>query len=309
MFTIGELARRTGLPVKTIRFYSDEGLLPPTDRTHAGYRLYDIPSLARLELVRTLRELGLGLRDVELALTAQTSVTELAQLHIETLDEQIRKLTLRRAVLRAVVKRRSELEEIRLMNELASMPDEERGRLLEDFWNEVTEGLDMDPAFVQQMRAARPALPDDPTPDQLEAWIEFGELVRDPEFRRLIRELNVKHADARRAGESMAPADQPDMDGLFERAESALAEGTAPQSAAGRAVADELARASAPADRDPDDPEYRRELADRFARGADRRAERYWQLLAIMNGWPPIPSRHAAAEWVHEALRATAAGA
>ena len=38
-FTIGELAKRTGLPVTTIRFYSDEGLLPPIDRTNAGYRL------------------------------------------------------------------------------------------------------------------------------------------------------------------------------------------------------------------------------------------------------------------------------
>jgi DNA-binding transcriptional MerR regulator len=81
VFTIGELARRTGLPVKTIRFYSDEGLLPPTDRTPAGYRLYDTAALARLELVRTLRELGLGLADVERALTRETTVPRLAIRH------------------------------------------------------------------------------------------------------------------------------------------------------------------------------------------------------------------------------------
>ena len=63
-FTIGELSRRTGLPVKTIRFYSDEGLLPPADRTGSGYRLYDVTAMARLELIKTLRELGLGLTDV-----------------------------------------------------------------------------------------------------------------------------------------------------------------------------------------------------------------------------------------------------
>jgi hypothetical protein len=44
----------------TIRFYSDEGL-PPTNRTAAGYRIYDVRSLAALELVKTLRSLGLGL--------------------------------------------------------------------------------------------------------------------------------------------------------------------------------------------------------------------------------------------------------
>jgi DNA-binding transcriptional MerR regulator len=37
---IGELSRRSGIPVKTLRFYSDEGLLPPTERSGSGYRLY-----------------------------------------------------------------------------------------------------------------------------------------------------------------------------------------------------------------------------------------------------------------------------
>lgn len=38
-FTIGDLARTTGLPVKTIRWYSDQGLVPPAGRSAAGYRL------------------------------------------------------------------------------------------------------------------------------------------------------------------------------------------------------------------------------------------------------------------------------
>lgn len=63
-FTIGALAERTGLTVKTIRFYSDEGIIPPTCHSPAGYRLYDIDALARVELVRTLRELDIDLRTV-----------------------------------------------------------------------------------------------------------------------------------------------------------------------------------------------------------------------------------------------------
>lgn len=58
LYSIGELSRRTGLTVKTIRFYSDRGIVPPTDRSPAGYRLYGPDALARLDLVRTLRELG-----------------------------------------------------------------------------------------------------------------------------------------------------------------------------------------------------------------------------------------------------------
>ena len=146
-FTIGELAKRTGLPVTTIRFYSDEGLLPPIDRTNAGYRLYDTTAMARLELVKTLRELGLGLADVERVLTKAATVPELAVQHVEALDEQIRRLRLRRAVLRAVVKRRSELEEVRLMNKLASMSDDERKQLVDEFWKEMTTGLNVDSEF------------------------------------------------------------------------------------------------------------------------------------------------------------------
>ena len=61
LYSIGELARRTGLTVKAIRFYSDRGIVPPTDRSPAGYRRYGIDAVARLDLVRTLRDLGLDL--------------------------------------------------------------------------------------------------------------------------------------------------------------------------------------------------------------------------------------------------------
>ena len=64
LLSIGELARRSGLPVRTIRFWSDAGVLPPAERTDGGRRLYDAACVARLELVVTLRELGLGLPDV-----------------------------------------------------------------------------------------------------------------------------------------------------------------------------------------------------------------------------------------------------
>jgi hypothetical protein len=50
LYSIGDLARRTGLSVRTIRFYSDRGLLPPTSRSPAGYRRYDLDAQARLVL-------------------------------------------------------------------------------------------------------------------------------------------------------------------------------------------------------------------------------------------------------------------
>ena len=298
VFTIGELARRTGLTTRTIRFYSDEGLLPPADRTYAGYRLYDTASLARLELLRTLRELGLGLPEAAAALAGRSSVADLARRHVELLDEQIQVLRLRRAVLRAVAKNGSELDEVRLMKDLAAMSDEERKRLIDEFWDEVTAGLNINPEFDAGMRSAKPELPDDPSPEQLQAWLELAELVRDKDFRARIRQMSETHSARRDAGE---PMDQPPEQARQQWTEwtAAAAElmdaGHAPSSPAGRELAASIAGAmgKSPA-----------EAADLMETSTDTRAERYWQLLATINGWPQWPSQVPRAEWIIAAMRA-----
>jgi MerR family copper efflux transcriptional regulator len=60
--TIGQLARATGVAARTIRYYEHVGVLPPADRTAAGYRRYDEHSVQRLLFVRRARSLGLPLR-------------------------------------------------------------------------------------------------------------------------------------------------------------------------------------------------------------------------------------------------------
>ena len=58
---IGEVARRTGLPVKTIRYYCDEGLLQPRARSSGGYRLFDEENLAELAIIRALRAMDVSI--------------------------------------------------------------------------------------------------------------------------------------------------------------------------------------------------------------------------------------------------------
>ncbi|MFJ3908391.1 MerR family transcriptional regulator [Streptomyces vinaceus] len=101
---MGELSRRTGLAVRTIRFYSDSGVVAPTTRSPAGYRLYDFDALLRLELLRALRELGVDLPTVRRVLDRELSVAEVAAAHADALDVEIRVLQLRRSVLRAVAR-------------------------------------------------------------------------------------------------------------------------------------------------------------------------------------------------------------
>ena len=70
---IGEVARRTGLPVKTIRYYCDEGLLQPKVRSAGGYRLFDEQNLAELMIIRTLRAMDVSIPELSRILEVRRS--------------------------------------------------------------------------------------------------------------------------------------------------------------------------------------------------------------------------------------------
>lgn len=58
MYTIGEAARAAELPVKTVRYYDEIGLISPGSRSHAGYRQYMEPEIRKLIFVRRARTYG-----------------------------------------------------------------------------------------------------------------------------------------------------------------------------------------------------------------------------------------------------------
>ncbi|MFI9203606.1 MerR family transcriptional regulator [Streptomyces sp. NPDC053048] len=304
LYSIGELARLTGLTVKTIRFWSDEGVVPPADRTPAGYRLYGRDALARLGLVRTLRELGVGLSTIRRVLEREVTVAEVAAVHAEALETQIRTLRLRQAVLRAVAGRGSTPEEMELMHRLANLSDQERRRLITDFVDSAFDGMDVDPDFVATMRNALPVLPDDPSPAQIDAWVELAELVQDDAFRAGMRRAA---ADQMRV---WAESGRPDPDavqrmaGLMkERIGAARQAGVDPGSAAARPVVDEVAARAAELSGREDGPEFREWLLERLEIGNDSRYERYWRLVADINGWRR-PDMGPVVQWLIAGLRA-----
>jgi DNA-binding transcriptional MerR regulator len=67
--TIGEVAKRTGLSTKTIRFYEEEGCIPAVGRNDAGYRQYSEGDVWRLRLVKHVRLLGLPVAEVKSLMT------------------------------------------------------------------------------------------------------------------------------------------------------------------------------------------------------------------------------------------------
>lgn len=64
LLKIGDVAARSGLTVKTIRFYCDEGLIHPASRSDGGFRLFSPDVFEELTFIRTLRALEIPLPDV-----------------------------------------------------------------------------------------------------------------------------------------------------------------------------------------------------------------------------------------------------
>jgi DNA-binding transcriptional MerR regulator len=308
-YPIGELARLTGLSVRTIRFYSESGLVPEAGRTPAGYRIYDRDAVERLGLVRTLRDLGIDLPTIRKVLEQEVSVASVAAAHAAALDIQIRGLRLRRAVLRAVVERgATNRQEVELMNKLAQLSDAERRRMIEDFLDDVFRGLDIDPKFEQGMRSAMPDLPDEPTTAQVEAWVELAELVAQPDFRRRLREMAERAATERAVGRGVEETSETataTAKMVASRAGEAKAAGIDPGSPEAASIVAGMIRDYADSLGKSDTPEFRRWLIGMVDTFTDARAERYWQLLATMNGWPAIPSVVPAWEWFLTGVRAS----
>ena len=327
LLTIGELARRTGVPARTIRFWSDAGLVPPAGRSRHGYRLYDAGAAARLELVRALRELGLGLDVIQAVLSRARTVAEVAAAHVAVLDVQIRTLRLRRAVLSTVARNGHTIEETFIMSKLSQLSAQERQRIIDDFVDGVFACTDLAgtgpdaPAagIARGMRQLPADLPDDPSPEQVDGWVELAGLVADEDFQRRARSMVLAGASAAQDGARVGTAEeaatakeagtaeeagaaqgdtgQPGYQDVIQHAGQAIADGTDPGSPAGRAVLDRIVAPGTPA-------ADRAAMLGRLETFTDARVERYWQLLAILNGQPAPPSVVPAFEWLIAALRA-----
>ena len=146
--------------------------------------------------MHTLRELGAGLDDIKRVLVAEASLQDVAAAHARALDAQIRVLRLQRAVLRAVA-RSTRPEELQRMTDLTTLTAEERRRILENYLDAVF-GREPSPV-ADHLRIGAPELPDDPTADQVAAWVELAELLRDPDYiecsRRMAQRAHAEGAE------------------------------------------------------------------------------------------------------------------
>jgi DNA-binding transcriptional MerR regulator len=95
---VGELARHTGLTIRTLHHYDEIGLLRPSARSDAGYRLYSSADVARLHGIQALRHLGIGLKEIGSMLGSHgASMPGIIDKQIRALDHEIAHATELRA--------------------------------------------------------------------------------------------------------------------------------------------------------------------------------------------------------------------
>jgi DNA-binding transcriptional MerR regulator len=86
LYTVSEIARRTGITVRTLHHYEAEGLLAPARRSDAGYRLYGEAELTRLQHIVSLKALGFSLAEIRACLDSGSPTLE------EALTRQVGRL-------------------------------------------------------------------------------------------------------------------------------------------------------------------------------------------------------------------------
>jgi MerR family transcriptional regulator, thiopeptide resistance regulator len=88
--TVGALATRTGVSVRTLHHYEAIGLLTPEGRTEAGYRLYGDADVVRLQQIRSLRQLGFGLDQIgDLLNRRGLTPLQVVEMHLDQLRQHI----------------------------------------------------------------------------------------------------------------------------------------------------------------------------------------------------------------------------
>ncbi|MGV9269143.1 MerR family transcriptional regulator [Kitasatospora sp. NPDC003701] len=293
---IGDLARLTGVPVRTVRFYCDEGIVDSV-RSAGGHRRFERAAVERLGLVRRLRGLGLGLPAVRQVLAGERSVAEVVAAERAALDGRLADLSWRRASLRAVEEAAGPADRAARLALLAAVQDGGAARdALTAFWRRTMVAPVSEVMLAAFVTAAVPEPPADPTPPQVLAFAELFALAGD-------RELTRGLLAMARANAELVTDEAELLNGIGEAcalAQPAVRAGEPPR--AGPEL-DRFVAAHASVRGGGDTPGFRRRLLAQVAADRDPRMRRYWRLVAEAGGDPATIG--AAHLWLTDSLEHT----
>ncbi|MGC9379904.1 MerR family transcriptional regulator [Streptomyces sp. MH13] len=314
---IGELAERAGVTVKTVRFYSDRGLLPEASRSTGGHRRYGPESLDRLRLIRSLRTLGLSVPEVHRVLDdeddgnngdngndgdlaggegrAGGALEAAVAGRLRELGSELKALRWREAALR-LVQECPPGERAGRLRLIGAVPAPPSTAPLVRFWRGWLPPRMPARAVGAFLEVAVPQPPDDPAPAQVLAFARLNALTLAP-CPGTARPQPEAHRAAGARGSAVLYAGLAEA---YELAGAHLRRGRPPRP--GEAL-DGFVAAYTSAYGVRDTPAFRRRLAGQLA--ADPRIDRYWELVGEVvtpPGLRPEPTPGSAHDWLLAAL-------
>lgn len=117
--TISKLAHQFGLARSTLLYYDRIGLLPPTQHSPAGYRIYDAQAIERLKRIVELRSAGMALTTVKRVLETSTPLAEALEQQVAVLNRQLAQLRDQQRVVLTLLQSRSAARRARTMSKEA----------------------------------------------------------------------------------------------------------------------------------------------------------------------------------------------
>lgn len=176
--SIGDLASCSGLSVKTIRYYSDIGLLEGR-RSPGGHRRYGPEMVERIRLIKRLRALHLPISTVTQVVTGDRSLADLVTGELHHVEERLAQLRWREATLKALDDC-TDQERLRRLEVLSRVQQLPRARLdLLRTWEEKTSALPSSVADTVISQAV-PEPPADPSPQMALHYAELHALAEHP---------------------------------------------------------------------------------------------------------------------------------
>ncbi|MFE3249129.1 MerR family transcriptional regulator [Streptomyces sp. NPDC059209] len=301
--TIGALAEHAGVSVKTVRFYTDRGLLPEASRSAGGHRRYAPAAAERLSLIRSLRGLDLPLPEVRRILDEQDAggaadvLKDAVASRLHVLGSELAALRWREAALGLVYEcpPADRPDRLRLVGAVTAPPSTAS---LARFWRSWLPPRMPARSVTAFLERAIPHPPDDPLPGQVLAFARLHAFVTQlcggsgacqPRAHSAVgaRQLAVLYTGLAQA---------------YDLAGGEMRRGEKPRS--GEAL-DGFVDAYASAYGTHDTTAFRRGLGGRLA--ADPRIDRYWALTTEVISAPgsnPEPTPGSAHDWLLDALHA-----
>ncbi|MQS13345.1 MerR family transcriptional regulator [Streptomyces kaniharaensis] len=302
MWSIGELAEHAGVTVKTVRFYSDRGLLPEAGRSSGGHRRYGPEALDRLRLIRSLRTLDLPVPEVGRLLEQDEvlggALEDAVARQLRELGSQLTALRWREAALRLLhdCPPEERADRLTLIGGLATPPDT---TVLARFWRRALPPRMPAGLTAAILDAAVPQPPTDPAPDKVLAFARLHALASG----------GCSGASHSPTGKTACPNELARTDaeyrpavlyqGLAEAYDLAGAELRAGRDPRDGEALDSFVAAHAASRSTRDTPAFRRRLRVMLTVTDDPVIARYWELAGELTDAPTLGSAH---EWLRTAL-------